>query len=118
MFGLHNFSGSCWVNSCLQALFRIPEVQTKYSDENSDNKIDESLQTIWKSKGEQGLKEFFDSVKTVTMPAGDSIGDAHELFQYLCDKLKFLDDICRFKIADTISPEVDIENLKCCISTC
>ena len=22
------------------------------------------------------------------------------------------------KIADTISPELDIENLKCCISTC
>lgn len=104
MFGLRNFRGSCWVNTCLQAVFRIPEVQDRYNSEiyTEDSVIDKCLLKIWKSKGEDGLKEFFEAVKTDTMPAGESIGDAHELLQYLCDKLKFLDDLCRFKIADRI----------------
>lgn len=104
MFGLRNFRGSCWVNTCLQAVFRIPEVQQRYSSEifETGNLIDECLMKIWKSKGEDGLKEFFEVVRTDTMPAGHDIGDTHELLQYLCDKLKFLDDLCRFKIADRI----------------
>lgn len=105
MFGLRNFRGSCWVNTCLQAVFRIPEVQQRYDSITfvGENEIDAGLHKIWKSKGEDGLREFFDSVRTATMPAGHGIGDAHELFQYLCDKLKFLDELCRFKIADSIT---------------
>ena len=93
------------MNTCLQAVFRIPEVRDRYSSETfvAENSIDESLHKIWKSRGEDGLREFFDSVRTATMPAGQDIGDAHELFQYLCDKLKFLDELCRFKIADSIT---------------
>lgn len=105
MFGLENFKGSCWVNTCLQALFRIPELQYRYSNKQFDdtNLIDECLCRIWNSKGEEGLKEFFECVKTQTMPAGNGIGDSHELLNFLCDKLPFLDKLCRFKIADSIT---------------
>lgn len=104
MFGLQNFSGSCWVNACLQAVFRFPEVQQRYSNNLSDksNLIDVALETIWNSRGKLGLKDFFDVVRTDTMPAGHGIGDSHELFNYLCDKLPYLDVLCRFKVADTI----------------
>jgi uncharacterized UBP type Zn finger protein len=103
MFGLRNFSGSCWVNACLQSVLRIPEVQQRYTDKTHDpeNAVDQALYEIWSSKGD-GLKPFFDAVKTEAMPAGSSIGDSHELFVYLCDKLPFLDKLCRFKIADSI----------------
>uniref|UniRef100_A0A6C0CHG8 USP domain-containing protein n=1 Tax=viral metagenome TaxID=1070528 RepID=A0A6C0CHG8_9ZZZZ len=105
MFGLRNFSGSCWVNACLQALFRIPEVQERYAtnQHDSSNPVDFSLHKIWNSQGKDGLQEFFQSVKTHTMPAGESIGDSHELFIYLCDQLPYLNDLCRFKIADSIT---------------
>lgn len=104
MFGLHNYSGSCWVNAALQAFFRIPDVQTRYTEGKVDksNIVDICLARIWKSKGEDGLRDFFEAVRTDTMPAGISIGDSHELFQYLCDKLPFLDEICRFKVAHTM----------------
>lgn len=104
MFGLQNFRGSCWVNACLQAVYRFPEVQNRYMNGTYDhsNKIDECLFKIFKSNGTEGLKEFFDSVRTATMPAGHDIGDSHELFQYLCEKLPFLENICRFKIAHII----------------
>jgi uncharacterized UBP type Zn finger protein len=104
MFGLQNFSGSCWVNACLQSLFRIPDVQERYNSGTfeNDNKIDEYLCKIWQSDGKEGLSEFFDAVRTATMPAGQGIGDSHELFQYLCDKLPYLDALMRFKIADSI----------------
>jgi uncharacterized UBP type Zn finger protein len=104
MFGLQNFRGSCWVNSALQAIFRIPEVQQRYNDKafEEGNVIDECLSKIWNSKGQEGLKEFFDAVRTETMPAGNGIGDTHELIVYLCDKLPFLDTLMRFKIADSI----------------
>lgn len=104
MFGLRNYRGSCWVNTCIQAIFRIPEVQERYNTESIDkeNIIDECLCKIWKTKGEDGLKELFDAVRTKVMPAGNGIGDAHELLQYLCDKLPFLDNLVRFKIADSI----------------
>jgi ubiquitin C-terminal hydrolase len=93
------------VNTCLQAVFRIPEVQQRYDSVTfvPDNEIDSGLHKIWRSRGDDGLRELFDSVRTATMPAGQGIGDAHELFQYLCDKLKFLDELCRFKIADSIT---------------
>jgi len=105
MFGLQNFRGSCWVNACLQAVFRIPEVQDRYINTKHDasNMLDEALYKIWSSKGELGLKEFFNAVKMETLPAGRDIGDSHELLMYLCDKLPFLDEICRFKVADSIT---------------
>jgi uncharacterized UBP type Zn finger protein len=104
MFGLQNFRGSCWVNTAIQAVLRIPEIQKRYDDEDfeKENLIDECLHKIWTTKGKEGLKEFFDSVRTVVMPAGNGIGDAHELFVYLCDKLPFLDKLTRFKIADSV----------------
>jgi ubiquitin C-terminal hydrolase len=104
MFGLKNFSGSCWVNACLQGIFRIPELQFRYSNNTFDkeNIIDECLCKIYKSKGEDGLKDLFEAVRTESMPAGRGIGDSHELFQYLCDKLSYLDKLCRFKSASVI----------------
>jgi hypothetical protein len=104
MFGLHNFRGSCWVNTCIQAIFRIPEIQERYNTESFDrgNIIDECLCKIWRTKGEDGLKQLFEAVRTDIMPAGNGIGDSHELLQYICDKLPFLDNLMRFKIADSI----------------
>lgn len=104
MFGLQNYRGSCWVNACLQAIYRFPEIQKRYSSNTFEksNIIDESLYKIYKSNGQEGLKDFFESVRTDAMPAGQNIGDSHELFNYLCDKLPFLDHLCRFKIADII----------------
>jgi ubiquitin C-terminal hydrolase len=101
MFGLHNFRGSCWVNACLQSIFRLPEVQDRYTKSEFDetNIIDSALNDIWKTKGKSGLRDFFDTVKTETMPAGHGIGDTHELLVHLCDKLPFLDKLCRFKNA-------------------
>ena len=104
MFGFPNVRGSCWVNTCLQCIFRIPELQKRYTDEHADttNPIDMSLQTIWRSKGKDGLSVFFETVHSKLMPAGKGIGDTHELFQSLCDKLPFVDELVRFKIADSI----------------
>jgi uncharacterized UBP type Zn finger protein len=104
MFGLHNYSGSCWVNGCIQAIFRIPDVQARYTSGiyDADNLIDKYLCKIWESKGEDGLREFFEVIRTQTMPAGKGIGDSHELLQFLCDKLPFLNELMRFKIAYTI----------------
>jgi ubiquitin C-terminal hydrolase len=104
MFGLQNYRGSCWVNAALQAFFRIPDVQQRYSASQFEkgNVIDEYLCKIWKTKGETGLKEFFEAVRTDTLPAGLDVGDSHELFNYLCDKLPFLDELCRFKIAHSM----------------
>jgi ubiquitin C-terminal hydrolase len=103
-FGLRNQRGSCWVNATLQALFRIPDVQTRYSSEAAldSSPVDVCLQEIWSSKGEEGLKSFYECVKTAVMPAGEGIGDSHELLEFLCDKLPFLDKLCRFKVGNTI----------------
>ena len=67
MFGLQNFKGSCWVNACIQGIFRIPEVQTRYSEGifEQGNVLDECLCKIWKTQGQEGIKEFFQSVKTI-----------------------------------------------------
>jgi ubiquitin C-terminal hydrolase len=104
MFGLNNFSGSCWVNACIQGIFRIPELNERYTKETHDrnNPVDSSLCAIWNSHGRVGLKEFFVAARTATMPAGRGIGDSNELLTYLCDKLPFLDTLCRFKIAETV----------------
>jgi ubiquitin C-terminal hydrolase len=105
MFGLQNFAGSCWVNACLQGIFRIPELMSRYTYVDSDmtaNEVDKSLSKLWKSQGKDGLKEFFLTVRSATMPAGQGIGDSNELLIHLCDKLAFLDELCRFKIADHI----------------
>ena len=103
MFGLNNFGGSCWVNACLQGIFRLPEVIDRYTRETHDkeNSIDSSLNKIWNTKGD-GLKELFVAARTATMPAGQGIGDSNELLIHLCDKLPFLDELCRFKTASQI----------------
>ena len=104
MFGLKNFRGSCWVNACLQGIFMIPEVRTRYStkayDEN--NLIDKCLCKIFTTRGEDGLKQFFEVVKTKDINPGSDIGDSHELLMFLCDKLPFLDELCRFKTGESI----------------
>lgn len=104
MFGLQNYRGSCWVNAALQALFRLPDVQERYAGREHIEKgtMDYWLSTIWKSKGSVGLREFFETARTNTMQAGLDVGDSHELFQYMSDKLPYLDKYFRFKIAHTI----------------
>lgn len=103
MFGLRNYSGSCWVNACLQSVFRIPDVQERYTESkhDPDNPVDVAMYNIWSHKGET-LPQLFDVIRSEMMPAGKGLGDSHELFVYLCDKLPFLDKLCRFKIADSI----------------
>lgn len=110
-FGLRNQRGSCWVNATLQALFRIPDVQTRYQTDGAldTSPIDVSLQEIWSTKGDEGLKSFYECVKTAVMPAGEGIGDSHELLEFLCNKLPFLDKLCRFKTAN----KVQCSNPKC-----
>lgn len=105
MFGLRNFRGSCWVNACLQGLFRLPELQERYNEKKADpeNEIDMALQLIWLQKGSEGLKQFFDSVKHTSLPTGRGTADSHELLVYLLDKLPWLDSLCRFKTADKIT---------------
>lgn len=104
MFGLHNFAGSCWVNACLQGIFRIPEVIERYTNRTHDteNAVDSSLSIIWNSGGKDGLKDFFEAARTTTMPSGQGIGDSNEMLVYLCDKLPYLDVLFRFKIAEQI----------------
>ena len=103
-FGLRNQRGSCWVNATIQAVFRIPDVQTRYTAEAAldTSPVDKALQEIWCSKGDEGLKSLYDCVRTAVMPAGEGIGDSHELLEYLCDKMPFLDKLCRFKIGHMI----------------
>lgn len=97
--------GSCWVNACLQAVFSIPEVRARYGANTFEpgNLIDECLCLIWNTRAAEGLPRFFEHVRTEAMPAGMNMGDAHELFIYLCDKLPFLDKLCRFEIVDAIT---------------
>jgi len=104
MFGLNNFSGSCWVNACLQGIFRLPEVIDRYTREvyDKENVVDSSLNKIWNSQGKEGLKDFFLASRTATMQAGMDIGDSNELLIHLCDKLPFLLELCRFKKAEQI----------------
>jgi ubiquitin C-terminal hydrolase len=104
MFGLRNQRGSCWINATLQSIFRIPDVQQRFSDDEADdtNPIEMAMQEIWKTRGEEGLHDLYECVKTATMPAGEGIGDSHELLEFLCDKIPFLDKLVRFKVANVI----------------
>jgi ubiquitin C-terminal hydrolase len=103
MFGLQNFRGSCWVNGALQGLFASPVLRSHYlTDVDPANPIDVSLKNVWQNKG-QGLKELFESIRTVYMPAGRDVGDSHELIVHLCDKLPWLDKAFRFKMANQIT---------------
>ena len=104
-FGLRNQRGSCWVNATLQSIFRIPDVQVRFHDEAYDktNPVEVALHKIWSSGGEDGLKDFYACVNTTLMPAGEGIGDSHELLEFLCDKVPFLDKMFRFKVANQVS---------------
>jgi uncharacterized UBP type Zn finger protein len=104
MFGLRNQRGSCWINAALQGVFRIPELQqrVKNNEEDDKNPVEVCLSEVYSSRGEEGLRDFYQCVKTNTMPAGDDIGDSHELLEFLCDKIPFLDKLMRFKVAHTI----------------
>jgi len=104
-FGLRNQRGSCWINAALQAVFRIPDIQERYEESECDtqNPVEVCLQEIWGSRGEEGLKDFYACVKTSTMPAGEDIGDSHELIEFLCDKVPFLDKLFRFTVGYKIT---------------
>jgi ubiquitin C-terminal hydrolase len=105
MFGLTNHRGSCWVNAALQGLFSSPPLVDRYAErENIDkeNPIDVCLESIYRNQGTTGLREFFDVIKTSYLPAGENIGDSHELIVHLCDKLPWLDKEFRFQVGDRI----------------
>lgn len=103
-FGLRNQRGSCWVNATLQAVFRIPALQDRFKEDESDtaNAIENCLSEIWGSNGEEGLRSFYDCVRTTLMPAGEGIGDSHELLEFLCDKVPFLDKMFRFRVVNKV----------------
>lgn len=113
MFGLKNYGGSCWLNACLQAILRIPDIKQRYDTlEEPLNSVDKSLQKLWKSGGQEGLKELFDSIhesntshtgnSAYEMLAGKNVGDSNEAFIYFCDKLPFLDTLCRYTFIEKI----------------
>ena len=106
MFGLRNQRGSCWINAALQGILRIPDLQKKYSDKDAEvskNPVERCLQEIWTTRGEEGLKDFYECVKTSTkMPAGDDIGDSHELLDFVWDKVPFLDELVRFRVVNVV----------------
>ena len=104
MFGLRNQRGSCWINAALQGVFRIPELQQRFKEGEEDHKnpVEMCLSEIYGSRGDEGLKDFYQCVKTDTMPAGEGIGDSHELIEFLCNKVPFLDKLMRFKIANVV----------------
>jgi ubiquitin C-terminal hydrolase len=104
MFGLRNRNGSCWINAALQGIFRIPDLQKRFGDgeEDTTNPVEVCIAELWGSHGEEGLKDFYECVKVSPhMPAGEDIGDAHELLKFLWDKVPFLDKLVRFKMANT-----------------
>jgi ubiquitin C-terminal hydrolase len=102
MFGLRNKNGSCWINAALQGIFRIPELQKTFTDgeEDTNNPVESCLAELWGSKGDEGLTAFYQCVKvSPTMPAGEDIGDSHELLKFLWDKVPFLDTLVRYTVA-------------------
>ena len=101
MFGLRNIHGSCWVNACLQALFRLPDTQRLYQTEQT-HPLDRALATIWTSQGTRGLDDLFPLIQRPNLPAGQSIGDSHECMSMLCDQLPWLDTLFRFKTGERI----------------
>jgi ubiquitin C-terminal hydrolase len=103
-FGLRNQRGSCWVNAALQAVFRIPDLQQRFQDEKHDttNPVEVCLHSIWSSSGATGLKDLYAVVNTTLMPAGEGIGDSHELLEFLCDKVPMLDKLFRFSVENRL----------------
>jgi ubiquitin C-terminal hydrolase len=103
-FGLRNKNGSCWINAALQAVLRVPDLQHRFEEDEEDksNPVEVCLAEIYASRGDEGLNAFYECVKTVYMPAGEDIGDSHELIEFLCDKIPFLDKLMRFKVANRI----------------
>jgi len=104
-FGLRNTRGSCWVNAALQSIYRIPDLQARFEKEESDssNVVETCLNEIWASSGEEGLRSLYECIKTSpAMPAGENIGDSHELLEFLCNKVPFLDKLFRFKVANVV----------------
>ena len=104
MFGLVNRNGSCWVNATLQALFRIPQLKDRYGNLNAeDTPVDLTLQRVYTSEGKMGLEQFYDAIRSPDIPAGQGIGDSHELLMHLCDKLPWLDKLFRFEFGTRIT---------------
>jgi ubiquitin C-terminal hydrolase len=100
MFGLPNISGSCWVNAALQGLFACPSMRDHKPDET--NIVDKSFTEVYTSKGTNGLLDLFNFIRTTYIPAGHDIGDSHELILHLCNKMPWLDELMRFKIANRL----------------
>jgi hypothetical protein len=100
MFGLPNVRGSCWVNAALQGVFACPQLKDHTPD--ATNPIDVCLKAVYDSRGKECLKDLMDCIRTTYMPAGENIGDSHELLVHLCDKLPWLDKEFRFKIANQL----------------
>jgi len=100
MFGLPNVRGSCWVNATLQGIFVCPCFAKHEVD--TANPVDVHLDQVYKSAGRQGLQQLMDTIKTSYMPAGENIGDSHELFVHMCDKLPWLDKEVRFNVANRL----------------
>lgn len=97
MFGLPNISGSCWVNAALQGLYACPPVRKHIADESTP------FAEVYKSEGTNGLSDLFNFIRTSYIPAGDDIGDSHELIMHLCDKMPWLDELMRFKMANRLT---------------
>lgn len=86
---LPNIRGSCWVNSCIQAIIQIPNVSVPL------------LSEIVKMGGSiDSLMKFFEKVRTLDLPAGSNIGDAHELFLRVCDLTPELEKLCSYTVCN------------------
>lgn len=65
-----------------------------------NNPVESCLAELWGSHGEEGLNAFYQCVKVSPhMPAGEDIGDSHELLKFLWDKVPVLDKLVRYKVA-------------------
>lgn len=101
MFGLPNIRGSCWVNTALQGLFSCPSFKDRTIA--TENEIDVLLDVVQRSEGRDRLLDLFRAIQTSSIPAGVNIGDTHELIVHLCDKVPWLDQQFRFKVANELT---------------
>lgn len=97
MFGLPNINGSCWINAALQGLYACPPIKEHITDESTP------FAEVYKSEGTTGLSDLFNFIRTSYIPAGHDIGDSHELIVHLCDKMLWLDELMRFKMANRLT---------------
>lgn len=67
-----------------------------------DTPVDLALQKVFNTHGD-GLPEFYKTVRTEDLPAGENIGDSHELLMALCDKIPWLDKLLRFEFGTRIT---------------